>query len=403
MLRLLRLTTACALCALGAPLSAQQSPVLGDADEGAFSWRFGVVERYEFRDPLDAATGVGGGDTLSRSRLSAGMTARWGSRADLVVDAIGTALDFGDAEADLLRAHADLYGFWSENYRIRLGRFGMQFGDGRFFGANTWELQPDAWDGIHVSGGKRVQWELFHAQGGLGSAALHDDVVTGGRALFDLRDLGTLDTAVVQLRQPLLFRKELDFLLHWRNETDYGQTWQVFLVVQDGEDTGFRNLWSQAAVLRFDQQLEFDNTVFAEVAIATGDDVPLDRDSNTYKPSLIDFHAFTGRADVVAFANLVDFAFGWRKQWTPRWTMHTELHFFERQNTDDVIYLGVDATPIATPGNSADVGRELDFAFETAWSEGLHSEFGVAYLMVGDAFVHDQDILVAYLWLVWDL
>jgi len=397
----LLLPSACALLALAAPLAAQEAESAAEGPD-AFTWRFGLVERFDFRDPLDPAAG-GDSDTLSRTRVLAGTTLRWGTRADLVVDAIGTAVDFDDVEGDLLRAYVDLHAFWSQEYDLRVGRFGLRWGDGRFLGDNLWELQPDAWDGIHLRGGRYVKWELLYADGGLGPAALHEDELLGGRATFDFGTLGKLDSAFVQLRQEALRRIELDVFLHWRNETRHGQAWELFAVLQDGEDSpGARDLWAQAFVARFEQALEFDNTVFVEFGIATGDDNPTDRDSNTYTPSLIDFHRYTGRADVLAFSNLIEFVVGWRKAWTDSTEMHLATHFFRRQNTDDVIYLGVDATPLATPGTSADVGQEVDLAFETDWSDALHTEFGVAYLMVGDAFVQDDDILVAYLWLVWE-
>ena len=391
------------LCA-AAPLVAQEpEPVelVDDSSDSAFDLLWEVAGRYELRDPFDMATAVGGGENRALTRVGAGVHARWGVRTDFVFYGNAAAVDFGDVDGDLLHAYVDLHNFWSEHYEIRLGRFPMSWGDGRFLGENRWQMTPDAWDGIQLSGGEQWAWELFTMTGATGSADLHDQRLSGGRMLWTITDTTRLDTGFIQLDQDDLFRSESDLLLHLDHDGDQGTNLDLWVVLQFGEDTGFRNLGSQAAALRFEQELDFDSVFSAEVAIATGDDAPTDRDSGTYTPSMIDFHSYTGRADVVAFSNVVDFSLSWRKHLSQRWTLHTAVHNFLRQNTDDVVYLGIDATPIATPGTSSGIGKEFDLALETAWTEDFHTELGAAYFLTGNAFVHDEDFLTAYLWLTW--
>ena len=72
----------------------------------------------------------------------------------------------------------------------------------------------------------------------------------------------------------------------------------------------------------------------------------------------------------------MDYSIGWRKAWSERWSLVFDGHFFWRQNTDDVVYLGIGATPVATPGTSSVIGQEFDLTLETHWSDAVYTELG---------------------------
>jgi len=157
-----------------------------------------------------------------------------------------------------------------------------------------------------------------------------------------------------------------------------------------------RDITSNAYLINLSKQLDFGHGVSVGAAVAQGD-----RESvafrESYSPVMIDFHKYSGRADILAFSNLIDLSVNYWLNWNERWAMHVDLHSFLRQSTADGVYFGNDATMSAVANDDRAIAREIDFYLEGAISENLNLDFGLSLFSPQGSIVHDQQQFIVFL------
>lgn len=384
-----------ALLLLAAPAAAQEPLVHGL--EGVDLQLGGeILFRGEMRDVADQATGLGGSDDAFLTRA-------------------GVALDF-DVHR-YLRGHMDFYGaiessgststqdlhelylqfdqFFGD-YDLRLGRMEFELGDGRVVSSVPWLLERNSFDGIaiHTTPGN---WDLsaWHTKAANGPSDLLDDTFSG---IFAVAPTEEDDVELFLLRRGRIDFEEFTGGFRWAGSTRNGLQWNLFGAIQDGTD-GSLEVLSHAFAVNLKKSLDYGHGVGVEVALAKGNDgKPTDR--KRYIPVYIDQHRFNGRADVVAFSNLLDLSLFYWLDWNERWTFHVDFHDFSRQSDSDNVYLGYDVTPVTPASNSAGIGRELDIYCEGILSDTFAVDFGGAIFSPQASLPHDEEQFYLYLMFV---
>ncbi len=378
------------LLLLAPALPAQQNWTSGQLGQVAYELGGEVRFRGELRDTANQATGLGGSEDSLAVRGAVEFGAVYDEYISGRLRAIGAVTDAsGSDEQDLELAYLDLDRFLGD-YHVRLGRMQFDLGDGRLVSRNPWLYQQNAFDGVMVGDSNwEGDWQLWFSEAATGPAEVDDNSFGGAFLALPLDD-DLLEVYVLRRGDGATALLEWTYALRWTGETANGLGWNVLGAFQDGRDRSLEVL-SYAFVTTLQKRLDYGHNVAVELAWARGnDDRPQDR--KRFDPVYIDQHRYNGRADIVAFSNLVDLGLFYWLDWNERWSFHVDLHDFSRQNSFDDIYLGLDVMPVtAAPGGSNDIGRELDVYAEGRISEAVAVDFGVSYFDPGDAMPHDED------------
>jgi len=382
-----------ALLLLAAPAAAQE-PVLHGPSSVDLTLDGELLFRGEFRDNANQATGLGGSTDAFLTRASVGLDfdvhRYFGGYLEFfaAVEATGTV----DTQ-DVQQVYLDFDKLLGD-YNLRIGRMQFDFGDGRVISSNPWLLDRNSFDGLQITT-EVGSWDmnLWHSQAANGPSDLLDDHFSGFWAETSIDDEETYE--VFLLRRGRMDFKEYTFGMRWQGETRNGLNWNLFGAYQDGRDAGREILaYSFAATLK--KPLDYGHGIGAEIAFAQGNDSkPGDR--KRFDPVYIDQHRYNGRADIVAFSNLIDLSVFYWLDWNERWSFHTDLHDFTRQNDSDLVYLGSSVTGVTPASNAAGIGRELDVYCEGVLSEDFSVDFGGAIFSPQASLPHDQEQLWLYL------
>lgn len=384
-----------ALLLLAAPAAAQE-PVLHGPESVDLTLSGEILFRGEFRDNANQATGLGGSTDAFLTRADVGLDFDLHRYFGGYMEFFAAVEASGETDTqDLQQLYLDFEHLFGE-YDLRVGRMQFDLGDGRIVSSNPWSLDRNSFDGVQVtteSGG----WDLsfWHAQAANGPSDLFDDRFSGFWMETPIEENEKIELFALRLGRSNMDFEEITLGLRWAGETRNGLNWNLFGAYQDGHDAGLEVL-AYAFAATLEKKLDYGHGIGAEIAFARGsDDNPNDR--KRFNPVYIDQHKYNGRADVVAFSNLIDLSVFYWLDWNERWSFHTDFHDFSRQNDSDLVYLGSSVTGVTPASSSSGIGRELDIYCEGILSESLSLDFGGAIFSPQASLPHDEEQLWLYL------
>lgn len=362
--------------ALASPLLAQEA-MLPDAGDASYQLNGSLTLKGEARNDsaLGASSVTAGRDVFARAGLEFGMD------IDEYFFAFGEIFAgdgdrFAEHDAGIAQLYIDLNHLLG-SYTVRVGRQTFHLGDGRLVSDSPWTYEPNAFDGIMVrddlSGGS---WQAWHSKAASGPTNVLDDDFSGIFLEAPIGDSSQVEGYFLRRSQPDNDLEELTFAFRLAGETVHGLEWSAFGAWQDGEDAS-KEVLAQAFAITLRKRLDYGHGVGFELALAKGND-DKGTDRKRYSPVYIDQHAFNGRADIVAFSNLVDLAILYWLDWNERWSFHVDGHSFARQSNHDFVYLGHDAVAVTPASTSNAIGFELDAYCEGVISDHLTLDFGGA-------------------------
>ena len=92
----------------------------------------------------------------------------------------------------------------------------------------------------------------------------------------------------------------------------------------------------------------------------------------------------------------------YRLDWNQRWSMHTDLHSFSREESLDAFRLGPQAqAPFASDLGGSKLANELDFYLTGNLTERLNLDFGVSVVRPSESI--SPDSTQSLVWLLTNL
>lgn len=122
----------------------------------------------------------------------------------------------------------------------------------------------------------------------------------------------------------------------------------------------------------------------------SGDDDPTDGDNNTVSTLFPLGHAHWGIIDNFNGQNLIDYSIQGSIKPADKWTVVSQLHWFERAESADSVY-NVAGVPVIAGGASDDLGTEVDLIATYAASKNLTLQAGYSKFFYGDVVTGRQD------------
>ncbi len=373
-----------------------QEPVTHGLSGVSLSLGGEVLFRGELRTNADQATGLGGSEDAFLTRAAVDFDFEFHRYLRGYLEMFGAVTATGTADVeDVEQLYLDFDQFLGD-YSLRVGRMQFDLGDGRVISSIPWLVERNTFDGVQIHSQPRG-WDLraWHTKTAGGPSSFYDETFSGIYGTTHPSKDSVVDAFLLRRGRAVGDIEEYTVGLRWQGETRNGFEWNVFGAYQDGDD-GIREILSQAVAITLRKQLDYGHGVGVEMALAKGNDgKPLDR--KRYDPVYIDQHVYNGRADIVAFSNLLDLAVMYWLDWNERWSFHVDGHEFTRQNTSDSVYLGYNVTPVTPASSSGGIGRELDIYCEGVLSDNFAVDFGGAIFSPQASLPHDQEQLWLYI------
>ena len=346
---------------------------------------------------LDTAGGTSGALSAAGVRLHSSATLPFNEYSSFTLAAYIYSDGFAaDTSADFdIKGFFDIDQLWGDT-QIRIGRMGLGFGDGRIISTNPWSFEENIHDAVLVQANYLdIDFDFFASRAVAGVAAVNDDQMFGLHGEYSVGASGLLGTYFFTRDQNAISINEYNLAVRWLDSTSNGLNYDLLLMLQNGED-GPREITSNAYVINLAKQLDFGHGLGVEIAVAQGDGAnPAMR--QRYSPVMIDYHRYNGRADILAFSNLMDFSLNYWLNWNERWAMHIDVHSFFRQSTFDGVYFGNDATFAAAANSDPEIAREVDFYLEGNISKNLNIDFGLSLFSPQSSIIHDQEQFIVFL------
>jgi hypothetical protein len=294
-----------------------------------------------------------------------------------------------------IEAYLDADQLWGDS-QLRIGRMGLEFGNGILISSNPWSFEENVHDAVLWQANFfETDFDFFSSSAVTGEAAANNSQLLGVHSEYEFETNGVLEAYLFKHAKETIGVEEYNIALRLASRTSNGLDYDLMLMLQNGTD-GLRDITSNAYLINLSKQLDFGHGVSVGAAVAQGD-----RESvafrESYSPVMIDFHKYSGRADILAFSNLIDFSVNYWLNWNERWAMHVDLHSFLRQSTADGVYFGNDATMAAVANDDRAIAREIDFYLEGAISENLNLDFGLSLFSPQGSIVHDQQQFIVFL------
>jgi hypothetical protein len=312
----------------------------------------------------------------------------------------GESDSYAFKDSDFAELYVDLHKLFGD-YSVRLGRMHFDLGDGRLVSSSPWLFERNSFDGLAVRDElSEGYWQAWHTQAAGGPTNPLGDDFSGFFATVPLGDLSDIEAYVLRRDQGPTDLEEYTFAFRWFGQTTNGLEWSAFGALQDGSD-GTRELLSHAFAVTLRKKLDYGHGIGVELAYAKGDDDSA-HDRKRYSPVYIDQHRFNGRADVVAFSNLIDLALLYWLDWNERWSFHVDGHSFSRQSNHDSVYLGHDLAAVAPASTSNAIGYEFDVYCEGIISDHLALDFGGAIFSPLGSLPSDEEQLWLFLQIVFN-
>ena len=294
-----------------------------------------------------------------------------------------------------IEAYLDADQLWGDS-QLRIGRMGLEFGNGILISSNPWSFEENVHDAVLWQAKfLETDFDFFGSSAVSGEAAVNNSQMLGVHGEYAMDSNGVLETYWFKHDKANMGVREYNIALRLASRTSNGLDYDFMLMLQNGTD-GLRKITSNAYLINLSKQLDFGHGVGVGLAVAQGDKESL-AVRESYMPAMIDFHKYNGRADILAFSNLMDFSFNYWLNWNERWAMHVDVHSFLRQSTFDGVYFGNDAAMSVAANDDSEIAREIDFYLEGAISDNLNLDFGLSLFSPQSAIVHDQEQFVVFL------
>lgn len=373
-----------------------QEPLVTQDGGTEFTLGGDLLGRAEFRDDADFGTPGGQSEDSVRARGLFRLGFRQGPYLGGAAELLGTWGDTGETSTeDLHQLYLDFERALG-NWDLRAGRTELDFGDGRLISASrAWLFEPNSFDGLVASGRwprPIFEWTAWVTEGANGPAGALDDRFSGLHADWRVNERVSAEAFFTLRSQAATELDEMTLAARWHGRTVFGLDWSVFGAMQGGDSFDGREIWAQAAALNVQKELDYGHHVGAEFAVAKGADSDTD-DFKRYTPVYIDQHRYNGRADLFAFANLLDLSLNYWRAWNERWSLHADAHQFWRQSVQDDAYAAYTLEPYGITGGSSALGTELDLYAEGDLGGGFRCDFGTALFLNGSALPSDENQL----------
>ncbi|MBC8370907.1 MAG: alginate export family protein [Planctomycetes bacterium] len=294
-----------------------------------------------------------------------------------------------------MEAYFDADQLWGDS-QLRIGRMGLEFGNGILISSNPWSFEENIHDAVlWQTNFFETDFDFFGSSAVTGEAAANNSQMIGVHGEYEIDSNGLLETYWFKHDKDNMGVREYNLALRLASRTSNGLNYDLMLMLQNGTD-GPQEITSNAYLINLSKQLDFGHGVGVGLAVAQGDREG-ESVRESYAPVMIDYHKYNGRADILAFSNLMDFSFNYWLNWNERWAMHVDVHSFLRQSIADGVYFGNEAAMSAAANDDAEIAREIDFYLEGEISDNLNLDFGVSLFSPQGAIVHDKEQFIVFL------
>jgi hypothetical protein len=294
-----------------------------------------------------------------------------------------------------IEAYLDADQLWGDS-QLRIGRMGLEFGNGILISSNPWSFEENVHDAVLWQANSfETDFDFFSSSAVTGEAATNNSQMIGVHGEYEMDSNGLLETYWFKHDKDDMGVSEYNIALRLASRTSNGLNYDLMLMLQNGTD-GPQEITSNAYLINLSKQLDFGHGVGVGLAVAQGDREG-ESVRESYAPVMIDYHKYNGRADILAFSNLMDFSFNYWLNWNERWAMHVDVHSFLRQSIADGVYFGNEAAMSAAANDDAEIAREIDFYLEGEISDNLNLDFGLSLFSPQGAIVHDKEQFIVFL------
>ncbi len=289
---------------------------------------------------------------------------------------------------DIHQAYIQIDRLWSDGWGAKAGRFELNLGNQRVFGAVGWHNVGRVWEGgsgwydeesINITGYwlKRMELNYWGYNRDFDIIGTNVTIKRVGVQMFAFYELNAFDVGLVRGSHRL---DRLSLGMYYQHV--YDQLDVIFNGVYQ-----FGDIMDQTDLAAFLFTLEIGHTlpgkakarIAAGVDYASGDDDPNDGESNTYNNLYYTGHKFRGYMDYFlssGTAGLVDLMLRAKGDIASGWLVKTDLHYFKTA-----------AEYIDFTGNkTTDVGIEIDGSVTTNTVAGVDLTAGASLFFPTEAF-----------------
>ena len=351
------------LCALGL-VALLSSPDLA-AQDGDVTVTFSGVQRVDFDGEFrmraesrdSGLLGPGEGTTVP-TRFRAGFNLEVDDYVSTYLQFQAHAPDLGtQVDGQIHQAYTNLAQITSF-FDFQVGRFEMDYGQGRMVSSNNFSNTGRSWDGFRASHkDEGYSLDLFWTRPVVGQATENGDETFGG--FYYERSLDVFDLDAYALKRATDARNDttLGFIASspdWADEeTDSGIGWSLEFATQSADGSEDGSAMAVAANYMLGGGLE----VGVGLDTASGG-------NGDFQPLYNDEFYWQGTADLFQWTNLTD-AYGWVvKPMNDKWNFYGSLHSFSED--------------VATPGSSDALGTEIDLGIWGNLNEATEAWMGLS-------------------------
>jgi hypothetical protein len=295
---------------------------------------------------------------------------------------------------DIHQAYVEIDRIWVDGLGTRTGRFELELGNQRVFGAVDWDIVGRSWEGSQIwyrSGPRRFTgfWLVKRAESddndhswGGSIFGLHFRCDRANLELFGFYERDRDTTSLAHATNDDMDR--YNYALYWKGQRDRFdlELNGVYQTGQKGDDFDISAfLFTTEAGVSFGA--DGKHRLAAGIDYASGDDNRYDSTDNTYDNLYYTGHKFRGYMDyfvATETAGLVDMMLRGKLGLDPQWTARCDFHYFQTaKDYVDPLY----SAPIETTA----IGMEFDFTLTTTSVVGVMVNAGASVFLPDESFV----------------
>jgi len=338
---------------------------------------------------------------LFRTRLSAKTTTKenlglYIELQDSRTSGSETSVVANSANVDLHQGYLDVPALWDLPLSLRVGRWGMRYGDQRLISTLEWSNVGRSWDGVRLHAGNKEVWGDFFVTNVRETAnAVRDHLFYGiytsfakvQKHEFDFyilaRDFGDGTTANdAGTRTGNLSDRTLGARAKGRTgPVDYSGEFMGQFGRRAGDTV---QAWGAALTAGYTADLAWSPRLGVGYDHASGDSKPGDGQYKTFDPLFPFGHPYQGHADVVGWRNVNATMVGLRVEPRPGLKVWLRYHSFRTVHDSDAWYtVGGTPTVAAAAGLGKHVGDEIDIFLKTKFRERVNIWIGYSHFIPG--------------------